>query len=311
MRKTRKTRDWYDWLETAKEYRQTYGDLLVPSRYVTPEGYKLGRWIERQRAVYNGNTKIKGGLCLDQIAALNAIGMVWKLESRYPWESWLDLCDGYVRENGNLLVPKECVFNNARLGYWIGEQRKKYAEGKLTEQQINDLNERKMVWSLSRRRAWEDWFADARRYYDSHGNLLVPLKHVTEDGELLGQWIFCQRDHRSRRESYPEAYIQQLDSIGMVWDLEDVRNAEWEQMYGWVKDYLNQHGRLPLWPRKQYAPDGRTMDGWINVQRTRLSKNKVSAVQKKRLNEIGIYPFGQKLDHAETAPSCSVFLTQI
>lgn len=298
MKKTRKNRDWNDWLESAKAYHRTYGDLLVPSRYVTPDGYKLGRWIERQRAIYNGNTKITGSLCLDQIASLNAINMVWKLENRYPWEFWLALCDEYVRENGNLLVPKECIFNGARLGYWIGEQRKKYANGKLTEQQQSELNEREMVWALSRHRAWADWFADAKQYYDRQGNLLVPLKYVTEDGALLGQWIFCQRDKRSKGKSYSEDRIRLLDSIGMVWDLKDVRDAEWEQMYSWVKAYAAENGKLPLWPRNQYAPDGRTMDGWISTQRIKLSSNRATAAQEQRLNEIGIYRFGQASKHS-------------
>lgn len=285
-------RDWYDWLETAKAYRREHGDLLVPSRYETAEGYKLGRWIERQRALYNGNTTKTGSLCLDQIIALEAIGMVWKLESRYKWDVWLALCDEYLAENGNLLVPKNYVYNGICLGNWIIEQRKKYDSGVLSEKQIDDLNKRKMVWSLSRRRAWNDWYADAKKYYEANGNLLVPLKYVTEEGELLGQWIFSQRDHRKGRNNYPQDRIRLLNEIGMVWNLKDVRDAEWEQMYRWVKAYRDKHGKLPLWPRKQLAPDGRTMDGWIDVQRTGLSKNKVSDERKEKLSAIGIFPFG-------------------
>ena len=59
MKRRKKRRDWNDWLESAKSYHEEFGDLLVPSRYITPDGYKLGRWIERQRAIYNGNTKIR------------------------------------------------------------------------------------------------------------------------------------------------------------------------------------------------------------------------------------------------------------
>lgn len=293
MKRRKKRRDWNDWLEGAKSYHKEFGDLLVPSRYITPDGYKLGRWIERQRAIYNGNTKITGSLCLDQIAALNAIGMVWKLESRYTWDFWLKLCDVYIEENGDLLVPKAYVAENGiLLGNWIGEQRKKYAEGKLTEQQVSDLDARNMVWSLGRRRAWTEWFEDAKQYYNKHGNLLVPLEYKTLDGELLGQWIFSERDHRRRRENYPQDRVCLLDSIGMVWDLQTVRDDDWERMYSYINAYVEEHGKLPLWPRGQLAPDGRTMDGWIAVQRTRLSNDKVPAWQKDRLNEIGIFPFG-------------------
>lgn len=293
---TRTVREWDEWLEDAQEYYAAFGNLLVSSRYETPDGYKLGRWIERQRAIYNGNPKIAGHLSLDQIKALNRIGMIWKLENRREWEVWLGLCDQYLKENGDLLVPKSYELKGAGLGNWINEQRKRYHKNVLTEDQIAELNKRKMVWSLGQRRAWEDWYEDAKEYYALHGDLLVPLSYITDEGELLGQWIFGQRYHRNSGKIYSEERIKQLDLIGMVWNLKTVRDDDWERMYVHVKAYKTEHGKLPLWPKGQRIPDGRTMDGWIATQRTRLSNNTVPDRQKEKLNEIGIYPFGYKKD---------------
>ncbi|MCD8119143.1 MAG: Helicase associated domain protein, partial [Lachnospiraceae bacterium] len=59
----------------AGEYYRQNGDLEVPRRYVTPDGYALGNWINNQRAVRSGT--IRGRLTKAQIGKLDAIGMVW------------------------------------------------------------------------------------------------------------------------------------------------------------------------------------------------------------------------------------------
>lgn len=72
-KKKRKQLDFEDWYEIAKKYYEEHGDLLVPRIYEDEEGHKLGRWIERLRAFYNGNPKIK--------VALTQTGMIirrWK-----------------------------------------------------------------------------------------------------------------------------------------------------------------------------------------------------------------------------------------
>ena len=47
---------WEQYYQAAALYKAEHGDLLIPKRYVTPEGLTLGRWIVTQRRVRSGRT---------------------------------------------------------------------------------------------------------------------------------------------------------------------------------------------------------------------------------------------------------------
>ena len=64
---------WDLMYEQAKAYYELNGNLDVPKRYFTPEGYSLGLWILTQRRVYNGS--VNGNLTQVQIDKLNTLGM--------------------------------------------------------------------------------------------------------------------------------------------------------------------------------------------------------------------------------------------
>lgn len=282
--------DWEQWLSFAAEYYSTYGNLLVERNYISVGGYRLGRWIERQRAMYNG--VLSSTLGEERIAALEAVGMVWKLEYRNQWACWMEQVQIYKEEHGDLCVPKNYEVGIFRLGNWIAEQRKKYSKGLLTKAQVKDLENFGMSWSEGERRSWEDWYRDAVHYYDTFGNLLVPVAYETSEGKKLGSWIAIQREkyvRTNKRMPLSSEHIALLNQLDMVWNLQDVRENEWEIMYGLVNAFVQENGRLPLWPRNITAPDGRSLPYWISVQRTRLSENKCSGEQEKKLRQLGIY----------------------
>ena len=285
-------RSWDEWFRLAKRYKETHGDLLVPKSYITPEGARLGRWIDRQRARYNEVPSAPRLLYPDEIALLNSIGMVWKLEYRHDWQDWLRALDVYGRTHPDMDIPKSYVQGEYALGNWVSEQRKARCAGRLTESQIADLDARGILWSASTRpRAWEDWFEDARAYHGRHGDLMVPPDYRTEDGRRLGLWIYAQRDiYMGRRTSErltPERAAA-LEEIGMVWEPEKRREDDWERMYAWVSDYARAHGSLPLWPRGMKSPDGRSASGWIAMQRAALARGGIDPDRAKRLSAIGI-----------------------
>ncbi len=151
-----------------------------------------------------------------------------------------------------------------------------------------------------RHRSWEEWYADAVMYHKEHGHLMVPQEYRTPNGDRLGIWIYGQRDrYMGRKKGYsltPEQ-IEKLEAIQMVWDPLQIRGDEWEQMYQWVSQYYREHGKLPNWPRNLKAPDGRSMYGWINTQRTKLGEGKMPPSRRERLARIGI-----NIPQSQTAP---------
>ncbi|MCA5959408.1 helicase associated domain-containing protein [Blautia sp. RD014234] len=117
-----KKQTWDEWYGCAKAYYEEKGNLLVPGRYKTMDGYSLGRWIERQRARYNGLHD--NMIHTDEVIALEKIGMVWKLENRLSWEQWIYMAENYYLQYGNLEVHTAFTVDGYRLGYWVREQRK-------------------------------------------------------------------------------------------------------------------------------------------------------------------------------------------
>ena len=294
-RRRRVQRTWDEWYKLAKDYYEGHGDLLVPMAYRCPGGQRLGRWIDRQRAKYNDVPSNTGYLYPEQIALLEDIGMVWKLEYRHPWKAWLKKLEWYKDVYGDLNVPGDFEDHTFHLGNWIIEQRKKRHAGLLSEQQIADLDNLGMLWNVALRpRTWDEWYADAFHYFEEHGDLQVPVKYETEEGYSLGNWIYTQcriRKDESDKGTLTQSQIDKLDAIHIVWDREAGNKSSWNLMYDWVCEYLETNGKLPVWPLDLKAPDGRSMPGWISVQRSALTKGNVSVERREKLEGLGILPF--------------------
>ena len=215
---------WEEWLARAAEYRRTHGDLLVPRCYVTRDGKKLGRWIERQRAAYQGKGTYR--LDMDRIQRLESLDMAWSLEIRTDTDEWLRLAREYRERFGNLLVPKSYMVRGVGLGEWISMQRKLYRQGKLPEERRAQLEQLDMVWKLTKRTPWMEWYARAETFYREHGHLKIPYHYETQDGMKLGSWLSMQRDsyHNSwerwsqgkGRKPLAQWQIERLNAIGMV-----------------------------------------------------------------------------------------------
>ena len=260
-------REWDAWYEDAKRYYELHGDLLVPMKYVTPEGYRLGQWIYCMRRRYHGAPRT-APLYGDEIARLERIGMVWRLRKRPDWDDWLDMAAAYYREHGDLLVPPRYVTPGGyHLGPWINSMRQKYKGNDdgppLTDRQIHALEAYGMVWEVNDCPQWEGWLALAARYREEHGDLLVP-EGCRPDGHHLDEWI-CGLRVKYRKGLLSEEQIGDLDRLGMVW--EPGRTHPWEEYREAAARYAEQYGDL-LVPAGYVTPEGLTLGKWISMQRS-------------------------------------------
>ena len=213
----RKEIAWQHGFEAAKKYHDTYGDLLVAGKYVDPEGYPLGQWILKTR-----QQKLNGCLKEERIAQLDEIGMVWSIFDA-KWEKAYALAVAYYEENGNLNIPRSYVTAaGERLGVWLANQQRSYPKGKLTEEQIERLNRIGMVWGNRNDRQWNQGYQEAKRYFEAHGDLRVPVNYVSPEGYALGKWVKRQRYTRLNPEkssgALTEERMERLDAIGMIWN---------------------------------------------------------------------------------------------
>lgn len=277
IKKSKKIMTFDEWFELAKEYKEKHGNLLVPSKYVTETGKSLGKWIVSQRQNYD-----MGKLSIDKIKKLESIGMVWKII--LDWNEMYELAEEYYKKNGNLLIRRSYVAKNGeRLGVWIATNRRYYAAKKLPKEKQEKLEAIGMVWKLKSVNDWNEKYKLARKYYMNHGNLLVPVKYVSETGISLGIWIALQRNIY-KKGKLSQKRIAKLESIGMIWQAQE---KTWNEMYKLATDYFKKYGNL-LVPKDYVTENGTALNVWISNNRTFYVNKRLSKERIEKLEKIGM-----------------------
>lgn len=92
--------------------------------------------------------------------------------------------------------------------------------------------------------SWECMYDVAKEYYETHGNLEVEKRYVTEEGYSLGSWLTTQRLVYNGKANgiLTDEQIEKLNAIGMRW--ERAKDAVWEKHYRAAKEYYEEHGDL-------------------------------------------------------------------
>lgn len=284
------TASWDMYYACARRYFKENQNLEIPARYITEEGYALGSWIANQKAIRKGT--LVGKLTEEQIQKLDAIGMVWKDYNDLNWARNYHAAKQYYEEHGHLEVPSRYVTEDGvALGRWICTVRRWYSSGVhqkyLQADRIKQLEDIGMIWSALDY-FWEQNFQSAKKYYQEHGNLDVPMHYKAQDGTLLGSWIGRQRQLRKgigKGTPPTEEQIKRLDAIGMDWM--DRVDRLWENGFAEAKTYSEKNGNLDV-PVKYRTENDFPLGTWIQRQRNVYRKNKISNERIERLTEIGM-----------------------
>lgn len=211
---------WENGFAYAKQYYHEHGDLLVPAGYVCDDGFDLCKWISNQRNNHNNPSRYH---CLtsEQSARLEGIGMVWYVLER----QWLDVYEAatsFFEKYGHLDVPVGYkTERGVDLWEWLRTQRNNYREGALPTEHIQKLEMIGIDWLFPTERNWENYYAEAQRFYLAHGNLAVPVTYRTENGLWLGRWVKRQRKGRAKLKNSGANgdQIVRLKQVGMTWDI--------------------------------------------------------------------------------------------
>ena len=247
-------------------------------------------YLEREDVIVNEHFKVVDEVC-------DCITLFKKLEETLTasWDLMYGAAKEYYAEHGNLEVPvKYKTEDDYSLGRWLLTQRKVFAGekyGVLGEDRIQKLNAIGMIWGSYRDLSWERYYAEAKKYYEEHGNLNTNVNDVTRSGIRLGAWICQLRTYR--KSGIQKAYltkerIEALDGIGMIWDVPDYL---WEENFAECMQYYREHGNLDI-PNAYCSPKGLKIGGWIRRQRL-LRKGMTSGAeltqeQIARLDSIGM-----------------------
>ena len=273
---------WERGLEKARKFREQFGNLQVPAKYRTKNGYLLGRWINNARKCRND-----GKLTEERIRQLDQLGMIWSVFDA-KWEQGYALAMNYAAEHGDLNVPVNYTTEEGeKLGAWILNQRTAYTKEMLSQDQIGRLEKIGIYWGNRNERQWNEVYGAAKRYFEANGNLDVPVAYVSPEGYALGKWVrrqqYAYRNPEKSNAILSQERIELLDAIGIQWEKPD----PWQHRYELAQEYKRCHGNLDI-PAKYKTADGIWLGRWIYNQKRLLQgePDKLSEEQKKKLKEL-------------------------
>lgn len=259
---------WENGCASARRYRDSHSDLLVPVHYKDKDGFALGEWI-----VYNRQRYLGGNLPSDRVERLEALGMVWDTGS-ILWEKSYAAAVQYYLENHTLEIPVKYVTpDGMALGVWLGSQRAAYKEGMLTDAQIEKLEALGVDWANRNDRKWQTAYELAVEYKKEHGSLAVPAQYRTEDGIWLGSWLSRQKQmlregkklSAERRAALKELFKGEKGRrlSAPVPPACSVREQNWLDNYQSARLYAEKKGSL-LVPAGYVDENGFRLGVWIS-----------------------------------------------
>lgn len=210
---------WNKNYNLAKVYYEHYGNLEIPAKFKTTNGYDLdengialGIWIQTQRTNFKNNS-----LSEERIKSLENIGMIWKIDRKPYWVRNYNLAKAYYEHYGNLEIPAnfktingyEPDENGIALGLWIQTQRKAYkGKGNISENQIKLLEDIEMIWfsnSLNKKLQTEPITSEnlKRKKEEIHNRFYSVLNNYDSNcstsREELNQEFFDQLNAKKKR----------------------------------------------------------------------------------------------------------------
>ena len=300
--------NWEKSYAAACEYYKEHGDLNVPAVYVSADGERLGRWIRRQKEMYQKYQKEKeegrkqktDGLMgkenrkeiqwRERFKKLEEIGMVW--ENGASWERRFALAKEYYEEHGNLKMPADYVVEGIWLERWLREQKEKLAIDEETGSNHNfprklSIDQKEKLHSIGlypgvsqAELSWRQQYEEAEEFYRKHGNLSIPRRYAARSGKDLGVWL--QRQRAGYRSGCLAAWqVQMLDGIGMIWEFAD----PWETGFQHAREYFYTNGHLMV-PNNYICADGYRLGKWISNQRFTYGKTAGKALEERKIKQL-------------------------
>lgn len=145
--RSRNVAGWNLGYQYARQYYEENGHLFVPRKYVTPDGFGLGNWIQEQRDRYLGLSRWE--ISDEKIDLLEEIGMFWEDLKNAEWDWFVGLLRECIRKTEKpFVIGKNYRYKKYALGEKVGNIIQQYGEGKLTTEQERDLRKTGFKFSI-------------------------------------------------------------------------------------------------------------------------------------------------------------------
>lgn len=138
--KPKQVTGWNEGYSYAKQYFEENGHLFVHKKYVTSDGFTLGKWIWEQRDRYLGLSSYE--ISDKKIEMLEDIGMFWEDLKNAEWDWFVGLLRECIRVTKKpFAIGRNYRYKNYALGEKVSEVIKQYADGSLTAEQERELRQ--------------------------------------------------------------------------------------------------------------------------------------------------------------------------
>lgn len=269
------------WNEGFKELNLFYKanqNALVPSKYISESGFRLGQWVTAQRISKNEN-KLEADRKLKLETLPTWTWDVWGDQ----WHNGYNHLKDYVKENGTARISNNYKTKSGfTLGSWAAVQRRAGAQNRLSAKQIDLLNALPgFQWDVLAEQ-WNEAFEDLKKYIEKEGHARVPRRYLTPNGFKLGDWIGSQRSAKLKNTLANERVLLLESLPKWQWD---VLNEQWDEAFEVLQDFIKQNG-TSLVPQRYVTPSGFKLGWWIGTQRINKENNKLDTYKIEKLESL-------------------------
>lgn len=280
---------WNESFELLQKYiKENNGKY--PEKEQRINGNDLDTWMRNQRLIYNDKSKGKEvkkikNITKDQVELLKSLPN-WEWTKVSSWEDSYNNLQEYIKTNGKL--PTRTT--NSIITAWIDIQRRNYKKEKLTEEQINQLEE------------LNHWVWDAKPPKFDIGYELVkafmvkndrPIKK--DDDKTLYNWV----QNTKKLEKNNKLNEEEKDKIKELphWNYFSSANNkiirtnknDWNEMYELMRKYINENNKLP---KSNEIYEDKKLGPWMQTQKRnhkeegRTKDKKLLAIRENQLLEL-------------------------
>ena len=189
---------------------------------------------------------------------------------RKTTDNWMEMygeLKRYIEDYGDTKVPN----NFPRLGYWVGHQRAYRAKGKLSTYKIQLLDDLGFIWNLLDCE-WQEKYELLKKRLLENKQVIIHRKDPD-----LGLWVTTQRVEK-RKGAMPKSRVQQLESIGFIWDPIE---QQWQKNYNLLRKFYDENGHTNV-------PSSHDQLGaWVGTQRKDKERGKISVEHLRLLDSVG------------------------